>query len=40
MYTKTKSSEALKETLQKLAKGTFSPIDLFRKTNDEQISKK
>lgn len=38
MHTQSKSPEALKETPQKLAIGTFFPTDLFEKTNDEHIS--
>lgn len=38
MHTKTELLETLKETPQKLAIGTCFPIDLFRRTNDEQMS--
>lgn len=36
-YTQSESPEASKESPQKLGLGTFFPIDIFRKTNDEQI---
>lgn len=38
MHTKPEILEPLKETPQKLAIGTCFPIDLSRRTNNEQIS--